>query len=150
MLNRLRDVFKSFQQHDVRYLVIGGVAAILHGVNRMTADVDVLIEATPGNAAAALDALRELGLGTAWLTTSEDLLSQSVTIFEDVLPVDIHIRTPGVDFAVAWDCRRIETIHGVPVNILSVDDLIASKEAAGRDVDREDVAILRRLHPEQS
>lgn len=32
MLNRFQDVFKSFQHHDVKYIVIGGVAAILHGV----------------------------------------------------------------------------------------------------------------------
>ena len=32
MLNRLKDVFASFDRHDVRYVVIGGIAAILHGV----------------------------------------------------------------------------------------------------------------------
>jgi len=32
MLNQLRDVFSSFQKHNVKYLVIGGIAAVLHGV----------------------------------------------------------------------------------------------------------------------
>jgi hypothetical protein len=32
MLNQLKDVFSSFQKHEVRYLVIGGIAAVLHGV----------------------------------------------------------------------------------------------------------------------
>ena len=41
MLNRLQDVFKSFQKHEVRYLVIGGVAFVLHGVPRATFDVDI-------------------------------------------------------------------------------------------------------------
>jgi hypothetical protein len=50
MLNRLQDVFRSFQQHDVRYVVIGGIASILHGVPRDTFDLDILIEATPENA----------------------------------------------------------------------------------------------------
>ena len=31
MLNRLQDVFRSFQQRHVKYLVIGGIAAVLHG-----------------------------------------------------------------------------------------------------------------------
>ncbi len=44
MLNRLRDVFASFQKHKVKYLVIGGVAAVLHGVPRATFDLDILIE----------------------------------------------------------------------------------------------------------
>ena len=50
MLNRLRDVFRSFQQHEVKYVVIGGIASVLHGVPRATFDLDILIEATPENA----------------------------------------------------------------------------------------------------
>ena len=50
MLNRLQDVFESFQKHQVKYLIIGGIAAVLHGVPRATFDLDILIEATPDNA----------------------------------------------------------------------------------------------------
>ena len=42
MLNRLKDVFKSFELNNVRYLVIGGIAAILYGVPRATFDLDIL------------------------------------------------------------------------------------------------------------
>jgi hypothetical protein len=56
MLNRLQDVFKSLQEHEVRYVVIGGIASILHGIPRATFDLDILIEATPGNARRLLDA----------------------------------------------------------------------------------------------
>jgi hypothetical protein len=41
MLNQLKDVFKSFQKHNVRYLVIGGIAAVLYGVPRATFDLDI-------------------------------------------------------------------------------------------------------------
>jgi len=44
MLNRLTDVFKSFQEHEVKYLVIGGIAAVLHGVPHATFDLDILIK----------------------------------------------------------------------------------------------------------
>ena len=44
MLNRLQDVFRSFQEHDVKYVVIGGIASILYGVPRATFDLDILIE----------------------------------------------------------------------------------------------------------
>jgi len=46
MLNRLQDVFKFFQQHEVKYLVIDGVASVIYGVPRATFDLDILIEAT--------------------------------------------------------------------------------------------------------
>ncbi len=59
MLNRLQDVFKSFQQREVKYVVIGGVASVLYGVPRVTFDLDILIEATPENAERLLAALTD-------------------------------------------------------------------------------------------
>ena len=44
MLSRLRDAFASWSFHQVKYLVIGGTAAILYGVPRATFDLDILIE----------------------------------------------------------------------------------------------------------
>jgi len=71
MLHQLRDVFASFQKHDVKYLVIGGIAAILYGVPRATFDLDILIEASIGNAQKMLDALLDIDFGTASLTTAQ-------------------------------------------------------------------------------
>ena len=56
MIHRLQNVFESFRSHDVRYLVIGGIAAVLHGVPRATFDLDILIEATGENACRLLAA----------------------------------------------------------------------------------------------
>jgi len=50
MLNLLRGVFASFQRHEVKYVVIGGIASVLYGVPRATFDLHLLIEATPANA----------------------------------------------------------------------------------------------------
>ena len=83
MLNRLQDVFRSFQKHEVKYVVIGGIAAILHGVPRATFDLEILIEATPDNAQRLLNALLDAGLGTAALTAPGDVLANEITIFKD-------------------------------------------------------------------
>jgi len=142
MLNRLLDVFRSFQQHEVRYVVIGGIASILHGVPRVTFDLDILIEATPENAKRLLDALRDAGLATASLTTVEELLANAITVFEDRVRIDVQTATPGVTFAAAWGRRKTVSYHGQEFSILSREDLIASKRAAGRPVDLEDVRLL--------
>jgi len=68
MLNRLERVFSSFQNHEVRHVVIGGIASILYGVPRATFDLDILIEASQENVQRLLNALSEAGLGTATLT----------------------------------------------------------------------------------
>lgn len=142
MLNRLQDVFRSFQQHDVRYVVIGGIAAILHGVPRATFDLEILIEATPENARRLLDAMQDAGLGTASLTSVEELLAHEITVFQDRVRLDVQTSCPGVSFSDAWQRRKTVTYRGQNFPILSREDLVASKQASGRAVELEDVRLL--------
>lgn len=142
MLNRLEGVFRSFQHHDVKYVVIGGIAAILHGVPRATFDLDILIEATPDNAQRLLDALLDAGLGTAALTSPGDVLANEITIFKDRVRVDVQTSTPGLLFADAWSHRKTVAYQGQEFFILTKEDLIRSKRAAGKPVDLEDVRLL--------
>ena len=149
MLNRLRDVFASFQSHDVRYVVIGGIASVLHGVPRATFDLDILIEATPENAARLLQALLHAGLGTASFTTVEDLLAHEITVFSDRVRIDVQTSTPGLEFSEAWSRRETMSYQGQPFFVVTKADLIASKKAAGRPKDLEDVRLLEGVPPEE-
>jgi len=126
----------------VKYVVIGGIASILHGVPRATFDLDILIEATPENAQRLLDAMLEAGLGTAALTSSDAVLANEITIFKDRVRLDVQTSTPGVNFSDVWERRRTVVYQGQDFFILSKQDLIASKRAAGRQVDLEDVRLL--------
>jgi len=142
MLNLLKDVFSSLQRHKVRYLVIGGIAAVLHGVPRATFDLDLLIEAKPDNAEKLLRALVEAGLGTAALTTPEELLSHEITIFKDRVRIDVQTSKPGLKFEEAWQRRKTMEYQKQKFYVVSREDLISSKRAAGRPVDLEDVRLL--------
>ncbi len=144
MLARLPDVFRCLSARDVRYVVIGGIAAIVHGVPRTTFDVDLLVEATPQNAARLLDALRDAGIGSADLTTPQGVLEHEITVFKDVLRIDVQTRTPGVEFSDAWRDRVEREVAGVRYWIVSLDHLVAMKRAAGRPKDLEDVRVLVR------
>ena len=142
MLNQFLDVFSSLNSHGVKYLVIGGIAAIAHGVPRATLDLDILIEASLDNARRLLDALSAAGLGTALLTTPEELLKHEITIFRDRLRVDVQTATPGLLFAEAWQ-RKAEMVYKDRILlVVSRADLIASKKAAGLAIDLEDVRLL--------
>ena len=142
MLNQLRDVFASFQSHNVKYIVIGGIAAVLHGVPRATFDLGVLVEATPDNAQRLLDALLEANLGTAALISADELLAHEITVFKDRVRIDVQTATPGLRFDEAWRNRETMEYQGQAFYVVSRDDLIGSKRAAGRDVDLEDVRLL--------
>jgi hypothetical protein len=142
MLNRLKGVFECFERHEVKYVVIGGVAAVLHGVPRATFDLDVLIEASVENAQRLLTALSDAGLGTAALTTPGDVVAHEITVFQDRVRIDVQTWTPGLAFAAAWRNRIVMEFEGQRFFVASLPDLIASKKAAGRDVDLQDVKLL--------
>ena len=82
------------------------------------------------------------GLGTASLTTAGDVLANEITVFRDRVRVDVQTSTPGIKFADSWRHRKTVTYQGQQFFILSKQDLIASKRAAGRVVDLEDVRLL--------
>jgi hypothetical protein len=142
MLNRLKVVFESFQQHEVKYVVIGGIAAVLYGVPRATFDLDILIKATPENARRLLDALLEAGMGAASLTNVDDILSNEITIFKDRVLIDVQTPTPGLRFRDAWKHRKTMEYQGQSFYVASREDLLSSKRASGKDVDLEDVRLL--------
>ncbi|MFO7972600.1 MAG: DUF6036 family nucleotidyltransferase [Desulfobacterales bacterium] len=142
MLNRLKDVFASFQKHEVRYIVIGGIAFVLYGVPRATFDLDILIDATPENTQRLLDALLEAGIGTASLTNVEEILSNEITIFKDRVRIDVQTSTPGLSFKDGWTHRNTLEYQGQSFYVVSREDLISSKKASGRTVDLDDVRLL--------
>ncbi len=142
MLNKLKKVFASFQQHEVRYVVLGGIASVLYGVPRATFDLDILIDAEHSNAGKLLKALSDAGFGTAHMITPEELLENEITVFKDLVRIDVQTSTPGINFCDAWKNKAVMDYKGQEFFILSLDDLIASKKAAGRPVDLEDVRLL--------
>lgn len=149
MLNHLQNVFASFQSHDVRYVVIGGIAAVLHGVPRATFDLDILIEPTAANAERLLQALRQAGFGTADLVDAQGILANEITVFNDRVRIDVLTSTPGLAFHDAWNRRETMDFQEQKFYVASRRDLIASKRAAGRPRDLEDVRVLE-LGPDKA
>jgi hypothetical protein len=121
---------------------LGGVASVLYGVPRATFDLDILIEPTIENAERLIAALLDAGFGTAAMTDAQDVVTHEITVFNDRVRIDVQTRTPGIRFEDAWSRRKTVTYEGQDFFIVSRDDLIASKRAAGRQIDLEDVRLL--------
>ncbi len=141
----LPELFASLNARDVRYVLIGGLAAVLHGVPRSTLDVDILIESSHDNATRLLGALKDIGLGTAYLSSPEEILANTITLFEDQLRVDVFLSIPGVSFEDAWRGRDTRDAAGVPVQLIAINALIKAKRAKGRPKDLEDITDLERI-----
>jgi hypothetical protein len=70
------------------------------------------------------------------------VLSHEISIFQDRVRIDVQTKTPGLTFEKAWQKREIMEYQGQEFYVVSHADLVA-KIAAGREVDLEDVRILR-------
>ena len=143
-------VCSLLNNHDVRYLVAGGYACILHGLVRTTEDVDILIEESTDNYCRIIDALSELEDHAARELRPQDFEDNVVIKVADEVEVDISRRAWKISYSEAVSHARLATIEGVRVPYLSLGDLIASKETY-REQDRADLLRLRQLaanHPE--
>ena len=127
-------------RHGVRYLFLGKSGAILLGFPDTTQDADLFVEKTPTNGERLVAALLELGFGIT-ADQSEQVRSGKdfIQLKNGPFDLDLIFAPDGIEtFAAAWQ-RRTE-VDGFPV--CSIDDIIASKQSANRQRDRESLPRL--------
>lgn len=147
----LREMFRVLAEHDVDYLVIGGVAAQVHGHRRTTMDLDVTPAPDPENferlatALLALDAHPVERNSSAPTPTAEQLRIASVVPPLATRHGELHIlnKVPGAAAYAGMRTRALTTdLDGIAMHIVGVDDLIRMKQATGRPSDLEDIKAL--------
>ena len=138
-----KDLLNLFNEHEVRYLVVGAYAVMKHTEPRFTKDLDVWTEATPENARAVFEALREFGAPLSGITAEDFALEGLVyQMGQPPLRIDVLTSIDSVKFADAWPERVDSDFGGVPAPILSRRHLIANKRAVGRPQDLVDLGHL--------
>ena len=153
-------LFRALNASGTRYVVVGGVATVLHGHARLTADVDLILDLERKAAARAMHALTALGLRPRVPVDAEEFADEGIrrswvrekgmqvfSLFDPgdpLLAVDVFAEHPvefeGL-FARAEECD----FGGIPVLIASIPDLIHLKRLADRPRDREDVEMLEEI-----
>ena len=153
-------LFRTLEDAGIRYVVVGGLAVLLHGVDRVTADVDLVVDLAPEEAAKAVAALTGAGMRAAlpvdpglladpeirrrW-REDHGLLVLSFWDPENRRPtVDLFTEAP-LDFLELWTSAQLMNISGYRIRVASREHLIQIKRQAGRPRDLEDVARLERL-----
>ena len=138
-----KDLLSVFNAYHVRYLVVGGYAVVYYSEPRYTKDLDIWVSTDKDNAAAVFRALAAFGAPLAGLT--EDDFAQEGYFYQMGVPpvrIDILMFVQGLTFEEAWR-RHVETqFDGVPAKLISREDLITIKQAAGRPQDLIDVTNL--------
>ena len=144
MLSDWIELCRSFNDHRVEYLLVGGQAVIAHGYPRLTKDMDLWVRPTKENGVRVLAALADFGtpmpeFGPEGFTDPNTLLMLGRNPFR----VDILTAIPGVEFGLAWERRSSVTLDGQPIPLIDIEDLIANKLAVGRLQDLADVEALQ-------
>ena len=137
------EFLSSCNNHDVKYLVVGGYAFALHAHPRYTGDLDVFVKSTETNAHAIIAALADFGFDLSPLTWKDFATSERVIqLGFPPMRIDLMTTIDGVSFDDAWS-RRIESNYGKEkVYFISKEDLKANKRASGRKQDLLDLESL--------
>jgi len=148
----------ALASHDVAFVVVGGVAAVVHGSARFTADLDVVYDRSPENLrrlAAALAPLdpylrgAPLGLPFRW---DEETIRRGLnfTLTTSAGPLDLFGELAGVgDYGQVNEQAHTLALFGGRYRCIDLKALIRAKQAAGRPKDLEVLAELQALAEEQ-
>lgn len=135
-----QELGRVFAQHGVRYLFFGKSGAVLLGYSDTTQDVDLYVDKHRENSEKLVGALLELGFRLTEKEQEEVRRGKDfVQLRNGPFDLDLIFAPDGIErFDDAWR-RRVEK-HGLP--IANIDDIIASKQAANRQRDRESLPRL--------
>lgn len=150
-------LFKQLQKHKVRYLLIGGVAVNLWGIERSTKDIDLSLALDKDNVLKLVAAMKDMGLVPKVPVKPEDLADpekrafwqeeKNMVVFSFEHPdnpyilIDIMINNP-LDFEQMYARRKELESWGTKLTVASVEDIIKLKQVAGRAQDLSDIEAL--------
>jgi hypothetical protein len=154
-------IIEALNRVGARYLVVGGMAVVAHGVVRFTADIDLVLDPEPGALKRAVAALAGLGyrprapVEFAAFADPEQrarwIREKGLTVFSVFSPqhaateIDLFVETPFEFEAVHRRAVKFEVAPGLEGTFVSRSDLIEMKRRAGRPQDLQDADGLESL-----
>lgn len=151
-------IFRRLQSHKVRFVLIGGLAAKVHGSPTLTVDIDICYARDRGNLERLAAVLGELGSvlrgappGLPFHPDARILeRGDTFTLTTDFGDLDIIGTPTGVSGFAELNANALdaELDAELVVRVAALDDLIRMKRAAGRPKDRVELEILGALRDE--
>jgi len=154
-----KKLFDSLNQEKVEYLLCGGIAVNLYGIERATADVDLVLKLDKENLIKFVRVAKKLALKPKVPVKIEELISpekrqewkrdKNMTVFslyDEKAPffiIDVLIEEP-FDFSEVYRRKKEIKFHDTVIPIVPIDVLIEMKEKTGRIQDEADVFYLRK------
>jgi len=143
------DEIKALNKKRIKYLVVGGIAVNLHGLYRLTRDLDLMIDINEENLEKFVDLMSKLDYGTK--VSIDDWKGKVAIAFrhnrDADKQIDVFMRNP-IDFKKAYQRRNILKLGKTKVSCVCLDDLLKMKEIANRNRDWIDIGYLKKFKKE--
>jgi hypothetical protein len=146
MLNPdFKEMLSCLKDEEVDFIVVGAYALAAHGFPRATGDIDIWVRNSFENAQKIMRALLKFGAPVSHIS-EEDFTAPDTIVQLGVEPCRIDLLTgiDGVEFGEAWRNKVGITVDDLEIDILSKEDLLRNKMAAGRDKDQGDIVWLEK------
>jgi len=141
-----RDFINALNDQQVKYLLVGGYAVILHGYARTTGDLDIWVEQTSLNYSHLRNAFDQFGM-SVFEMTEENFLShpewEVFTFGEPPVAIDLMTKVKGLEFVPCYQQSVLFEEGEFKIRTLDINGLILSKKVAGRPKDLNDLENIQ-------
>ncbi len=140
-----QDFIRSLNESDVKYILVGGYAVIIHGYNRTTGDLDIWVERSVENYHKLIQAFQKFGMPVFDMSMSNFLENSKLDVFTFGRPpvsIDVMLSVKGMDFEEVYSNLEKRIVEGLEVKVISLSELLKAKAASGRNKDLDDVENL--------
>ncbi len=160
MKGTLETIVAALDEAGVRYLIVGGVAVVLHGHLRTTADLDIVLSLEPVNTRPALEALAKLGFQPRAPVPMMDFVEaekrkqwideKGMTVFSlwssdhPLFEIDLFVALP-FDFEEVYARSLCVPMDRGSVRVVGLEDLLEMKRQSGRSQDDADIEALEAI-----
>jgi hypothetical protein len=155
-----KKLFSSLNKATIKYMVAGGIAVNLYGIERATADLDIALELEEGNLLKFINVAEKLGLRPKIPVKLGDFIDpekrrswrmdKGMLVFSLYDPknpfflIDIFTEIP-FDFDAIYKQRKKVKFENIFIPVVPIKELIAMKEKSDRPQDRADVFYLKKI-----
>lgn len=141
------DVFEALERNGVQYVVVSGVAVVLHGHIRPVFDLDIVIASTTDEQNSALETLMYAGFVPS-IPVPLHMLTVLRMFDQSEREIDVFVRY-HIPFNELWASSEQRFVGEQLVRVVSLEHLLRAKRITGREHDLMDVDALLALHPGQ-
>ena len=153
----VQELLHNLSLRGVRYLLCGGLAVNIYGVQRSTGDIDLLVDFDEENIASFLSAVKTLHYINSLPLRLDELVDEQTRMkhisernliaysfystLKGRMSLDVLVDVP-LPFEELWLRRETRDFEGTNVELVSREDLIRLKQYAGREQDKQDIILL--------